>query len=344
MNKIAKVLPALVSFFTALAPLHAQVSVNTNFTTGYFNSGDGYGPAGESSLDGAPTNAPASEQWQTTDSYNPVTDTGSTSLMVYTPGWSYGTALSGNQTVWFGNYDPAYESEISGNFGILPGVTNPVLYREFSPGVPGAPLDLSVTWTADFGIINLNDPAFPYDDVFGFNLLDSTQTFSLAQFSFNPSTASLTNGLRFEWYKDGSLQPVGGAQPNNFDIQYGALYRLTATLSNSLLDLSISGLVAQTNGVGTVTNYSVVTNVNLINAGALSGGFTAIDFATAAVNWELASGDTLQPGANYMLLNSMSVVSSAIPESSTWATGAVLLGLVGFMLWRRKSAACVVRS
>lgn len=340
MNTFGKLLVGAATLGMIVTQVtQAQLSTNINFTTGYFNSGDGYGPAGTSSLDGAPTNAPASEQWQTTDPYNPGTDTGSTSLMVFTPGWSFGASGTGNQSVWFGNYDPAYESPVSGNFGVLPGVTNPILYREFVPGVPGAPLDLSVTWTAEFGIINLNDPAFTNNDVFGFDLLDSTQTSSLAKFSFNPATATLTNGLRLEWYSNGSLQPTNGVQPSYFEIQYGGLYRLTATLTNNIFDLSIAGLSAQTNGSGDVINYSVVTNVSLITGGGLSGFFTAGDFATAAVNWELVSGNTLQPGANYMLLNSMSVVSAAVPEPSTWAAGATLLGLAGFMLWRRKTTA-----
>jgi hypothetical protein len=312
---------------TTASLVHAQGI--TNFTTGYFNSGDGYGPAGSSSLDGAPTNAPSSQQWQTTDPYDPVSDTGSTSLMVFTPGWSLGESGDGNQSVYFGNYDPAYESGVTGEFGILPGITNPSLYREFTP-LSGALID-TVTWSTDFGIVNLNDPAFPNDDVFGFNLLTAGGASSLAQFSFNPATASLTNGLRFEWYRDGALQAPA------FDIEYGALYRLTATMSGGFFDLSIGGLNAQTNNLGVVTNYAVVTNISLVTGGAFSGAFTVGDFAVAAVDWELESGDNLDPGANYMILNTMSVVTSPVPEPATWLAGALLLGVAANIVRRRRA-------
>jgi hypothetical protein len=314
--------------------LYAQI-FSTNWTTGYFNSGDGYGPAGSASLDGAPTNAPSSEQWQTTDPFN-GTNAGSTSLMNFVPGWTYDAVGANNQSVYWGNYNPSFIGA-PGEFGIIPGDTDPVLYRQFT--LPGA-TDI-VRWTADFGIIDLTPNGYPYLDTFGFDLLDATGTSSLAKFSLNPATATLQD-LRLEWTLNGVVQTNNPAAPTPFEINYGTLYRITATLQGSFFDLSVAGLVAQTNGSGTVTNYSVVTNVGIISGGALSGAFSAVDFGTAALNWELASGNNLEPGPNYMILNTMSVENTVVPEPGTWAAAALLFGLTGIVLWRRKATSAAV--
>jgi hypothetical protein len=320
----------------SLLPLGAQAQIfSTNWTTGYFNSGDGYGPAGTASLDGAPTNAPSGQQWQTTDPFN-GTNAGSTSLMTFVPGWTYDAVGVNNQSVYWGNYDPSAEFA-PGEFGILPGVTNPVLYRQFA--LPGA-TDI-VRWTADFGIVNLTPNGYSYLDTFGFDLLDATGANSLANFSFNPASATLQD-LRLEWTLNGAVQTNNPAAPVPFEIDYGTLYRITATLQGSFFDLSMAGLVAQTNGSGTVTSYSVVTNVSIISGGALSGAFSAVDFGTAALNWELASANNLQPGPNYMILNTMSVENTVVPEPGTWAAAALLFGLTGLVLWRRKATSAAV--
>jgi len=327
MKNKSAILSAVILAAISTQPARAIVlSTNTNFTTGLFNTADGYDA--NASLDGAPTNAPSSEQWQTTDPFNG--STGSTSVMNFNPGWTFGVSGSGNQSVRFGGYD------LTG--GVIPGITNPVLYREFSP-VSGSSLVLqSVTWTTDFGI----QSGYPflgatnYQDTFGFDLQDSLGN-SLAQFLFNPSTAT-SQDLRLEWYRNGALQAT-----NSFEIQYDALYKMTATLYGSQFDLSVAGYNVQTNGLGVVTNYAIVTNVSIITGGLLSGAFTAGDFATAAIDWQLASGDANDPGGQALLLNNMSVtsVSEVIPEPGTWAGGIALLGIAGLILWRRKSAAAI---
>ncbi|MFM8808272.1 MAG: hypothetical protein ACKOJB_05080, partial [Chthoniobacterales bacterium] len=249
------------------------ISTNLNWTTGNFNQAGGYQQY--ASLDGQATNAPASQQWQTTDPYT-TGPLGSTSILDYYLGLTFGTLAAGNMTVAFGGYDL--------NGGVLPGITNPVLYRDFTP-FTGGPIytNISTVWSVDFDIANYNNVFYPSQDTFGFDLQDSLGN-SLAQFLFNPATAAVED-LRFEWYRNGTLQAT-----NNFEIDYDTLYRLTATLYDSSFDLSISGLVTQTNGVGVVTGYTVVTNVNLITAGSLSGILTRADFATAAMNWNLTSG------------------------------------------------------
>jgi hypothetical protein len=319
MKSAVKFLSGAAALALAATAQGQIISSNLNWTTGYFNQGDGYDQF--ASLDGAPTNAPASEQWQTTDPFNG--STGSTSIMDFTPGWTFGTNTDGNMSVVFGGYDL--------NGGVIPGITNPVLYREFTPFTGGT--NISTIWSADFGIVDYNNPFYASLDSFSFDLQDSVGT-SLAKFVFNPATAT-SQDLRLEWYQNGSLQIS-----NNFEIQYGALYRITATLYDSSFDLSIAGLNAQTNSFGTVTNYAIVTNVSVLTGAGLSSPFTRADFATAAMGWELTSGDTNNPGSQALLVNTMSVndVYTVVPEAETWMAGLALLAITGLVVWKRKAA------
>lgn len=322
--KRAAQLFSVTALFAFAASVQAQiVSSNLNWTTGYFNQADGYDQY--ASLDGAPTNAPASEQWQTTDPYNATNGYGSTSVMDFTPGWTFGTNTGGNMSVVFGGYDL--------NGGVFPGITNPVLFREFTPFASPSATNISTIWSVDFGIVDYSNPFYTNADSFSFDLQDSVGT-SLAKFVFNPATAALED-LRLEWYKNGALQST-----NNFEVQYGALYRMTVTMYDSSFDLSMSGINVQTNSFGTVTNYSVVTNVNILTGAGLSSVFTRADFATAAMGWELASGDINDPGSQALLVNTMSVgdVYTVIPEAGTWMAGFALLGITGLMVWKRKAA------
>jgi len=321
MKPVAKLLAGVAALSFAVSAQAQIISSNLNWTTGYFNQGDGYDQY--ASLDGAPTNAPASEQWQTTDPFDVTNGTGSTSIMDFTPGWTFGTNTDGNMSVVFGGYDL--------NGGVLPGITNPVLYREFTPFTGGT--NISTIWSADFGIIDYSNPFYTNADSFSFDLQDSVGT-SLAKFVFNPATAT-SQDLRLEWYKNGALQTT-----NSFEIQYGALYRITATLYDSFFDLSVAGFNVQTNSFGTVTNYALVTNVSVLTGAGLSGAFTRSDFATAAMGWELASGDPNDPGSQALLVNTMSVndVYTVVPEAETWMAGFALLAITGLVVWRRKAA------
>lgn len=316
----------IASFITAVAlvaPLSVSaqiIATNANWTTGYFNTNDAYDNL--ASLDGAPTNAPVSEQWKTTDPYT-TGPNGSTSVMDFIPAISFGDPSAGNQTVAFGGYNLP---------GVMPGITNPVLYRDFTPFTGPAATNISTVWTVDFDIANYNNLGFTNKDSFGFNLQDLVGN-SLAQFLFNPFAAT-ENDLRFEWYKNGSLQTT-----NNFEIAYNALYRLTATLyDDSTFDLAMQGLVTQTNGSGYVTNYSVVTNVNLLTDAGLSSGYNRHQFSRTALEWDLASGDTNNPGSQALLVNSMTVydVYTVIPEAKTWVAGILLATIAGIVVWRRR--------
>jgi len=322
---------------TAQAQLITNTTVVTNYASGpdqtnQFRTTNGYGP-NFFSLDGTPTNAPSSQQWQTTDPYDPVTDLGATSQMQYVNGWTSLLSGSGNKSVLFGGY--------AADGGVLPAIADPSLFYNFSSVIDGGP-NGSATYSIDFGLIANPSVSFTNKDIFSFGLL-ATNGASLASFSFNPFTASLTNGLRVQWEQNGTNVVADGTTFKNVDIKYGTLYRMTATVLGSSVNMSIAGLVTQTNGSGVITNYAVVTNVGIVTGGALSSGYTAADFERASIDWELTSNDPAEPGSNYLLINSIAVVSeivSVIPEPGTWATALLLLGGAAYAA-RRRSAKTV---
>jgi hypothetical protein len=323
MNVKKLTAPLLLLAFSV--QLQAQIQTITNFTTGTFNTNSGWvrNDALAYQVDGQPEtgqnyDAAVADQWYTDDPYNLGLDVGATSILKLLPGWTLGSGTAGNNSVLFGGYGLAD--------GILPGSADPSLYRSFTL----MPLTETVTFTADFGLI-ASSGLFPNKDRFGFNLLNSDASVSLAQFLFDPTaSASGPSALGMQWIS-------GGVTNNIADIFYGSLYRLTATLEGAAFDLTVSGLTAQTNGVGVVTNYSVTNSFLLVSGGALAGGQTALDFGTVGVNWELVSGDATDAGSNYMILNNASVLSTAIPEPGTWAVAALLLGGLATRVWRRSA-------
>ena len=315
-HKAAVVVSAVVSLFTNAA--HSQT-----WSTGYFNSADGYGPSGFS-LDGAPTNAPANQQWQTTDPFDPGTDLGSTSLMSFISGWTYGLSTTGNKGVFFGGYNA--------DNGVLPGITNPFLYRQFDHTFGTA----ATTFSADFGIIGPSPElsgTYTNNDVFGFNLAATNGT-SLAAFQFD-STGALPGFLKLNWVQNGTNAVTNGTTFKGFQIQYDALYRLTATLVSNTVTMEVAGLTAQNGGPGIgITNYSVGGVAEVIIGGQLSGGLLSSDFEVAGMTWDLESGNISEPGANYMIVNQVSVV----PEPSVLGMLGLGAAAVGFSYWRRRRA------
>jgi len=305
-------------FAAALVP---QLSSAQTWSTGYFNSSDGYGPSG-SSLDGAPTSAPANAQWQTTDPYNPLTDRGSTSLIGFINGWTYGLSTQGYNSVFFGGYNADND--------VLPGSTTPALYREFNHTFGSAP----TTFSVDFGIIGPSTSLSGFyvnNDRFAFSLL-STNGGELATFVLNPGPAS-PGFLQVEWFQNGTNVVADGVIFKNFQIQYNALYRLSATVEGGSLTMDIAGLNPENGGPGIgITNYEVASSANVINNGAITDGFSSSDFEAAAIIWDLESGDSELPGANYMIVNTVSVV----PEPSTIALLAVAAGTLALAGWHRR--------
>lgn len=309
----------LVATFAALQLIGHSAAAQT-WSTGYFSSSDGYAPSG-TSLNGAPTNAPNGEQWQTTDPYDSGTDRGATSLISFIENWTLGTPLSGNQGVYFGGYNA--------NAGVLPGIANPFLYREFNHTFGTA----ATTFSADFGIVSPVNLVYTNRDTFGFNLAATNGT-SLAAFQFGP-TGALPGFLNVSWLQNGTNVVTNGTTFKGFQIQYDGLYRLTATLVSNTLSMEIAGLTAESGGPGVgITNYAVGPAVEIISGGELSAGLLSSDFEVAGMTWDLESGDASSPGANYMIVNQVSVV----PEPSSLAligVGVAALGLGAFLRRRR---------
>jgi hypothetical protein len=312
MRSCALLIVALVLVLTN--PASAQT-----WDTGYFNVFNGYGPS-QSSLSGAPTNVAADFRWQTTD---PKEVNG----MFRQPGWTLGAFNSGNQSALFGGYNAASGSN---NW---PGVTNPVLYRNFSnPVTLTSPV---VVVSLDFGILP-SGGSFTNRDNFGFEFLKSSNSVSLAEFVLNPSASTETNRLRLQWISNGTNVVSDGLTFQSYDLQYAALYRMTAYISGNSLEMSLFGLATQTNGAGTITNYAVTSSNWVVKSGLLSESGTAQDFDRFALNWDLASGDTNAPGGNYMNLNTVSVATT-VPEPSTVALFAVASAALGLWHLRRRS-------
>jgi len=319
--------------FVVAAPftLSAQIETVTNWTTGTFNTNDGWirNDALAYQTNGQPETGqnyddPVADQWYTDDPYNAGLSNGATSVLKLLPGWTLGTLGAGNNSVLFGGYGLAD--------AINPGTAAPSLYRAFDL----LPLTESVTFNADFGLIASTGLA-PNKDRFGFNLLDSSGTVSLAKFVFDPVFGADANKLGVLWIANGVTNDLA-------DISYGALYRFSVTLQGGTFDLTMASLATQTNGVGVVTNYLVTNPVLLVSGGGIAGGQTALDFGTAAVNWELSSGLAADAGSNYMILNNAMVLSTVIPEPGTWAVAALLLGGLATRMWRRSRKFSVAHS
>jgi len=318
---LARLLTAMRScalLFLAMALALGHSASAQTWDTGYFNTTNGYGPA-NSSLSGAPTNVAGGFQWQTTD---PKEVNG----MFRQAGWTLGAFNSGNKSALFGGYNAASGSN---NW---PGVTNPVLYRSFSnPATQTSPV---IVVSLDFGILP-SGGSFTNRDNFGFEFLKSSSSLSLAEFVLNPSASTETNRLRLQWISNGTNVVSDGLTFQSYDLQYTALYRMTAYISGNSFGMSLFGLATQTNGVGTITNFAVTSSNWVVKNGLLSGSGTAQDFDRFALNWDLASGDTNAPGGNYMNLNTVSV-ATAVPEPSTLALFAVASAALGLWHLRRR--------
>ncbi len=314
---------AAISGICLLLPVVSpDVLMAQAWTTGFFNTNQGY--VRNDSLPGAPTNAPSSQQWYTDDPYDDITKLGDTSVTQYLSGWTPGTSGSGNNTLLFGRYS------ITSGFGA--GRTNPSLLKPFAPVTSDA--NGMAIFSVDFAITRTVDSSYTNKDSFGFELLDSTVTggvtnyFSLANFSFNPNSPLLgtnANSLLFQWTRDGTVQSTNGTGLTaNWTINYGSLYRFTATMQSNMFDAVIYGL---SNVGGTPVSTTTV-----INDGHLSGSETGADFDTLAINWDITSGVSTNTGRNYLIVGQASVV----PEPSVCALLVAGLAVVGFAVRRRR--------
>jgi len=293
----------------AIANGHSQTATITNFSTGQFNTNNGW--ISGISIQGQNPADPVGSRWQGNDPL--VGDLGETDFLTFVSGYTAGGSLSGNRSLVQGGLD-------SGS-GILPGVVAPSVWRSFTPLLTGP--SETVTFSTEWSLVGSLDGSFPDLDTFAFDLRTADNLSSLIRLELTPGVATIANAYTLQWFKDGAFEK------DLIDLGYQSLYQLNVTLSGSTFDLE----VAQINSVTRL----VITNFVLVEGGALSDGLQASDFATVALDWELSSGNAEQPGSNYIIVNDIAVVSTVIPEPSTWAVGLLLLAAVGGKLYRRRT-------
>jgi hypothetical protein len=119
------------------------------------------------------------------------------------------------------------------------------------------------------------------------------------------------------------------------DLAYQALFQLQIDMTGSTYNASLSQINS--------TNRAVITNLTLVTGASLATGMTATDFATLMVDWDLASGNSFEPGSNYLIANQFQVTTSGtpIPEPGTWAAAILLLSIGGAYAVRRRAQAAL---
>jgi len=315
----------------------SQVYTVTNFTTGYFNTNDGYEPV--FSLDGQPYFPTNPTAWATTDPEQPSvggTNIGSTSIVQPYAFYTFGdTSTNGNNSVLFGGFNSILPTPAK----LVPGTTNPSLYvADFAPSPEAA---LSTTFSADFAIRRPAGPQGVYTnrDSFGFTLWQTFGVSQIAQFAFNgssPTVAAGTTNYGFQWFDSSNVWQSNNPSltATNWQIALESMYRLNVVLSNDgTFSANVQTLLGQLDAFDQVTNYAVVSTTPFVNSGSL-GGFTPDDLNALSIDWSLTSGDPNLPGANFMVLNQASV-TSVVPEPSTIALLLLAFSGLAFSLVRR---------
>lgn len=307
----AKGVLGLVAVISATLVLASSLASAQEWSSGYFNSRSGYISAFGPSLDDQPTNQPTEARWQTTDPYTPgtnppTTERGSTSFVGRINNYTLGAPSQSNNSVRFGGY--------SADRNVLPGITNPSLYLNFTNPGPGG----SIAYL-DFALIRtVSGTTFTNLDRFALNLATADGTGSLVKLTFTPSPGTLSNFFDVGWVRNGTNVSSDGVVFKPIRLEYGALYRIAASMNGNSFDLNVYGLTTQVApGVG-ITNYSVITNVSVVSGGALSPGLSETNFGRFALDWELSSTNPSRPGANYIIMTSAGVTEQTSYRS--WLT------------------------
>jgi len=330
-------LGALLSF---TGNLTAQTYTVTNFASGFFSTNGGY--ESPFSLDGQPFYPTNPNSWQTTDPEQPSvggTNFGATSIVQPWAFYTFGdTSTNGNNSVLFGGFSAPAPTPTR----LLPGTTNPSL---FVSGFVASPEPaLSATFSADFAIMRPAGPQGIYTnrDSFGFTLWDTFGTSQIGKFMFNgsaPTVLAGTTNYGFQWFDSSNTWQSNSPAltATNWQIALNTIYRLNVTLSNNgTFDANVQTILGQLDLDNNVTNYAVVSTTAFISGGSL-GGYLPEDLSSISLDWSLASADPMLPGANFLVVNQVNVVS-LVPEPSTVALlAASALGFVALNLRRLAS-------
>lgn len=295
----------------------AQVT-ETNYSAQNFNTNAGY-IRGYGVIS---TFQPSGIRWQGNDLYNTNTDLGETDLIARASG--YTPSPLANSSLLQGG--------LGVSSGILPGTTNVQIWKSFNPSTTAFDIP-TVSFFAEWSIIGSSPLDAPYtnSDTFAFDLRNAANTTSLLTLQFTPGINIQSNSYTLQTFATGS------ATDTIVDLGYGSLFQIQVDLTGSAYNLSLTRIDPSTR--------AVITNFNNLASGSLSTGTTALDFATISVDWELASGDNLLPGSNYLLANQFQVTTSGtvIPEPGTWVASLLLLGIGAGYYHRRRSQRLTVQ-
>jgi len=297
--------------FSAVKVLGAPSATVTNYSAQNFNTNAGY----QRSFSIIATNQPSALRWQGNDPYNPISGFGETDTILRMVGYTPGASAVGNSSLVQGGL---YAGD-----AIFPGTTDVKLWKSFTPTATGAD---TVTFTAQWSLIGSLDPSYPDLDTFSFDLRTTANTASLLRIDLTPGIATIPNGY--------TLQTVVGtnAAVNRIDLGYQGLYQIAVQMTGGLYNISLAQINA--------SNQAVITNFNLVTGASLTSGYTAGNFGTIGVDWELSSGTNTAPGSNYLIVNNLlaTTTGTPIPEAGTWVAGLLLASLVGLRLRRKVSA------
>lgn len=292
----------------------AQVVTQTNYTTQNFNTNSGY----VRGVGITATNQPLSLRWQGNDPYNSGTDRGLTDFVGIASGYTPFPG-TGNSSLLQGGYDVFYP--------IIPGTNDVRIWDSFAPSSTIYQTPPTVSFFAEWSIIGSSPLNAPYtnSDTFSFDLRNAANTASLLSLQFTPGINIQSNSY--------TLQTLATGEPTGtlIDLGYGSLFQVQVDMTGTSYALSLARL--------NPTTRAVITNYNNLATGNLSSGYSALDFGTISLDWELASGNSELPGSNYIIANQFQVTTTGtpIPEAGTWAASLLLLG-IGAGYYRRRRA------
>lgn len=273
----------------------ANVWGQTNYDANNFNTNFGY-VRGSGIIS---TVQPAGLRWQGNDPYNTNTTRGETDLVARVAGYTP-SPLANSSLIQGG---------VGVGSGVLPGRKDVRIWKSFTPSS-------SSIFFAEWSIIpSLEGAPYNLADTFAFDLRNAANTQSLLTLQFTPGIATQPNSY--------TLQSIASGVGTNsiVELAYQSLFQVTVSLTGSAWNLSLDQINS--------TNRTVIASYTNLASGSLASGTTADDFATIGLNWDLASGNNLEPGSNYILANDFTVV----PEPRTWAllaVGAALAAAVTF--------------
>lgn len=304
----------VILFGAGIATALGQTVTTTNFTTGFFNTNNGWVQG--DFVTGQNVNDPIGQRWQGNDPE--VGIVGGTDVLQFVTGYTPGGSGSGNSSLVQGG--------VYAGSGYVPGTNNVQLWRSFTPDLS---LDSpAVSFFVEWSLAGSLDITFPELDTFSFNLRNAANDFDLLRVELTPSINLELNAYTLQTFA------AGAPTLTLLDIPYSAVNQMRVDITGSTYSLEYWRINSSTR--------AVLTNMVLVTDASLATGASALDFVTIGIDWELSSGDPSDPGSNFLVVNQMFVETTGqvIPEPGTWAVGILLLaGLTGQILRRRARSA-----